>query len=169
MKNIEKYPNTEDALNAWLRTEAVKGGDGQPLDGWLCEEYAEPNPPSLLEAAKAARDWMSSCVVMGAEGTAARGNLTAAIKAEETRPKRNFERFATAEEAFDAFRKACRVQQCEACHLKNKIMARTGGYVPCPVRWLYLSDLNLLRNEGAERAGRAEEKAEEEGKLEDWK
>lgn len=92
MKNIEKYPNTEDALNAWLRTEAVKGGDGQPLEGWLCEEYAEPKPPSLLEAAKAARDWMSSCVVMGAEGTAARGNLTAAIKAEETRQKRKQEK-----------------------------------------------------------------------------
>ena len=162
MKNAEKYPNTADAVKAWNEYRAT-GNPDIGISDWLELDYIEPRPPSLLEAAKSARNWMARSYDNG-DGVIIRSRLNAAIAVEETRPKRNFERFATAEEAFDAFRKACRVQWCEACHLKNKIMARTGGYVPCSVRWLYSSDPNLLRNEGAERAGRAEEKTEETGK-----
>ena len=166
MTNLEKYPNTADAVNAWNEYRAYVNSNIS-FENWLGLDYIKPL--TLLEAAKAARDWMVSSNDDNGLGVRVRNRLSVAILAEELRLKRNFERFATAEEAFDAFRKACRVQRCEACHLKNKIMARSGGYVPCTVRWLYLSDPNLLRDDDTKRAGRAEEKAEETGKLEDRK
>lgn len=163
MTNLEKYPNTADAVKAWNEYRE-SGNSNISFEKWLGLDYIKPL--TLLEAAKAARNWMARSD-SDAVGISMRGRLNAAIAAEETRPKRNFERFATATEAFDAFRKACKVQWCEACRLKNKIIAKSGGYVPCPVRWLYWADPNLLRDEYAERAARAEEKAEEAGKLED--
>lgn len=164
MTNLEKYPNTADAVKAWNEYRAY-GNSNISFENWLGLDYIEPRPPFLLEAAKDARDWMRhSDNDNSVLGRIVYNKLCVAILAEELRLKRNFERFATAEEAFDAFRKACRVQRCEACHLKNKIMARSGGYVPCTVRWLYLHDPNLLRDDDTKRAGHAEEKAEEAGK-----
>lgn len=157
MTNLEKYPNTADAVKAW--NEYNSGRDESiGFKDWLNLDYIDSR--SLLNVAKRIRRWIEEEVFLGPSGISVLKDLKAEIASEEARPKRNFERFATAKEAFDAFRKACRVQLCEACHLKNKIMARTGGYVPCTVRWLYLSDPNL---------DRAKEESEETGKLEDRK
>ena len=51
MKNMEKYPNTKDALEAYA---AYKGDSigGVPFERWLELEYAEPREPTLLEAAE---------------------------------------------------------------------------------------------------------------------
>lgn len=50
MKNIEKYTNTKDALEAYnsLDSKTVS------LDTWLECEFEEPRVPTLLEAADAA-------------------------------------------------------------------------------------------------------------------
>ena len=154
MTNLEKYPNTADAVKAWNEYRA-SGNSNISFENWLGLDYIEPL--TLLEAAKSAKQYIES-QLQNTFSRAEVAKLERAIESEELRLKHNFEGFATAEEAFDAFRKACRVQWCEACHLKNKIMARSGGYVPCSVRWLYSSDPNLTRNEDAERTGRAEEK-----------
>ena len=162
MKNAEKYPNTADAVKAWNEYRATDNPD-IGISDWLELDYIEPRPPSLLEAAKSAKQYIES-QLQNTFSRAEVAKLERAIVSEELRLKRNFERFETAEEAFDAFRKACRVQWCEACHLKNKILARSGGYVPCTARWLYSTDPNLLRDDDTKRAGRAEEKTEETGK-----
>ena len=49
MKNIDKYPNTKDALDAYnnLKTKGVT------FDEWIKCEYEETRRPSLLEAAEA--------------------------------------------------------------------------------------------------------------------
>ena len=48
MKNIEKYQNTKDALEAYnsLDSKTVS------FDAWLVCEYEEPRVPTLLEAAQ---------------------------------------------------------------------------------------------------------------------
>ena len=48
MKNIEKYPNTNDALEAYnaLDSKTVS------FDEWLKREYEEPRVPTLPEAAQ---------------------------------------------------------------------------------------------------------------------
>lgn len=49
MKNIEKYTNTKDAIEAWDTYRY--GGGGTPFDIWLECEFEEPRKPTLLEAA----------------------------------------------------------------------------------------------------------------------
>ena len=47
MKNIEKYTNTKDALEAYNQPKYKN----VPFDKWLDGEYEEPRVPTLLEAA----------------------------------------------------------------------------------------------------------------------
>ena len=46
MKNIEKYPNTKDALEAYNSLESKN----VPFDKWLECEFKSPREPTLLEA-----------------------------------------------------------------------------------------------------------------------
>lgn len=49
MKNIEKFPRTNDALEAWRQS--VEGGVYLLFDEWAQREYEAPRAPTLLEAA----------------------------------------------------------------------------------------------------------------------
>lgn len=53
MKNIEKYTNTKDALEAYNKLNSR-----ELFETWLELEFEEPSVPSLLEAAKAVvKEW----------------------------------------------------------------------------------------------------------------
>ena len=49
MKNIEKYPNTKDALKVYKSLES----ENMPFDKWIECEFEETREPTLLEAAEA--------------------------------------------------------------------------------------------------------------------
>lgn len=53
MKNIEKYPNTKDALEAYA---LHRKAEGLPLEVWLEREYVAPREPTLLEADEAKKE-----------------------------------------------------------------------------------------------------------------
>ena len=87
MKNIEKYTNTKDALEAY---NAI-GLDNVPFDEWLKREYEEPCVQTLLEAAKeVVKAWYAKMP----EGSIARVGqsivrLSSAIERETRKPVLN--------------------------------------------------------------------------------
>ena len=101
MKNIEKYPNTNDALEAYnsLAFKTVS------FDTWLECEFEEPHVPTLLEAAaEMVYAWRSE-VTPGytARFSKAIGRLSDAIEREKCKPVRNVNKYKAAEEAASAF------------------------------------------------------------------
>lgn len=127
MKNIEKYKETKDALEAWRQS--VEGGVYLSFDEWAQREYEAPRTPPLLEAAEAVVDEWYTTDVSG-------GNimdLENAIAGEKAKPVRNCDRFATAaeaEEAYQCFRKMCDKVSCSECRF-------CGCGIPCVLAWLY--------------------------------
>ena len=122
MKNIEKYSNTKDALEAYnsLANESI------PFDEWLKSEYEEPSDPTLLEAAQAVVQEVAQAVVLSAAPTVVydtwysdlpKGNsmkiivairhLAAAIAREKCKSIRNCDRFDTFEKARTAWFEEC--------------------------------------------------------------
>ena len=87
MKNIEKYPNTNDALEAYNSL----GLKEVPFDTWLECEFEEPRVPTLMEAAQeVVKAWYAKIP----EGSIARVGqsivrLSSAIKREKSKPVRN--------------------------------------------------------------------------------
>lgn len=128
MNNIEKYPSTKDALEAYNSLDFKR----VPFDVWLECEYEDPNPPTLLEAAEAVKNtWYSNgpdCSLSRLETTIS--HLANAIEREKAKPVRNFDRFATAEEALAGFRKFCGKVECNECRFRDCVPT-------CPLTWLY--------------------------------
>jgi hypothetical protein len=131
MKNIEKYTNTKAALDAYNSLDFKR----VPFDVWLECEYEEPRAPTLLEAAEAVKNtWYSH----GPDGSLSRLETTIihladAIAIERRKPVRNFDRFATADEAaeaYECFRKFCSKVSCSECRF-------FGRGIPCVLAWLY--------------------------------
>ena len=87
MKNIEKYPNTNDALAAYNALDLKK----VPFDVWLECKFEEPRVPTLLEAAQeVVKTWYAKIP----EGSLARVGqsivrLSTAIEREMRKPVRN--------------------------------------------------------------------------------
>ena len=88
MKNIEKYTNTKDALEAYNQPKSKI----VPFEEWLECEFEEPRVPTLLEAAKeVVKTWYAKIP----EGSLARVGqsivrLSTAIEREMRKPVRNF-------------------------------------------------------------------------------
>lgn len=129
MKNIEKYTNTKDALEAWRQS--VEGGVCLSFDEWAKREYEAPRVTTLLEAAKAVTDsWLNG-------GTIADANekilaLADTIKREKEKPVRNFEKYKTNDEAFVAYTKMCDSRECKIFHFRY-----CGNSIKCVLAWLY--------------------------------
>ena len=105
MKNIEKYQNTKDALDAYnkLKTKGV------PFDKWLEREFEEPREPTLIEAASAVIDewyYTYNNVISNDLGDKL-VELKNAIEREKRKPVRNCDRpeCATTKAAQELWRK----------------------------------------------------------------
>ena len=126
MKNIEKYPNTKDALEAYNQPKYKD----VPLDVWLECEYEDPPETTLLEAADAvANSWFDDdkTEVFGMKIC----DLVNAIDREKRKPVRNFDKYRTAEEAQEAFAAFCTgIDKCEHCRF-SKFNGR------CSIAFLY--------------------------------
>lgn len=137
MKNIEKYKETRDALEAFRAWYKDHKHSVLTMSGWLEKEYEAPPPPTLLEAASDAVDTLASDVVKGwykANDTFVEKIrvLRSAIASEKLRPVRNCDKFATAEEAYDGFREMCNGIGCAHCRFRDcKSLFR------CALAWLY--------------------------------
>ena len=100
MKNIEKYTNTKDALEAYN----ALGPGNMPFDKWLGCEYEEPRQLTLLEAAKELKGlWdksISSCQSVKLETwNDAIDRLSDAIEREKCKPVRNHDNGNAADRA----------------------------------------------------------------------
>ena len=116
MKNIEKYKDTKDALDAFRAWYKDHRDSVLTMSGWLEKEYEAPHPPTLLEAVEAVSDeWYATGPdvndhTFGLKIIA----LEKAADREKSKPVRNCDRFATQEEAVAEFMKICD-KECELC------------------------------------------------------
>ena len=127
MKNIEKYPNTKDALDAYnnLKTKGVT------FDEWIKCEYEETRRPSLLEAAEELKNILSQKDITLPDVAVAFSRLTDAIEREKRKPVRNCDKYKTAEDALKAFKLMCDDMECERCPYLHQ------GEFKCRIVWLY--------------------------------
>ena len=135
MKNIEKYQNTKDALEAYnsLAFKTVS------FDTWLECEFEEHLVSTLIEAAaEMVYAWKSEFEPgYTARVSKAIGRLSDAIAREKCKPVRILERFATDMDAHEAFIKFCDNQMCENCRFGNKsnaLAVRLRGSTPRLIR-----------------------------------
>ena len=130
MKNIEKYTNTKDALEAYNQPKSKI----VPFEEWLECEFEEPRVLTLLEAAKeVVKTWYAKLP----EGSIARVGqsivrLSTAIEREKRKPVRNCDKYKTAEEACQALKEFCGKNECRICRFGDS--TRTAG---CVLEWLY--------------------------------
>ena len=129
MKNIEKYTNTKDALEAYNKL-----NPRELFETWLELEFEEPSEQTLLEAANAVvKAWYAKLP----EGSIARVGqsivrLSSAIDREKRKPVRKCDKYRTAEEAQVAFAEFCGKNECRICRFGDS--TRTAG---CVLEWLY--------------------------------
>ena len=129
MKNIDKYTNTKDALEAY--NNSVKN---VPFDEWLECEYEDQIFPTLLEAAEGAlksfeeRDQYGDLELVKDRMR----QLSVAIKREKAKPVLNFEKYKTNDEAFVAYTKMCDSRECKIFHFRY-----CGNSIKCVLAWLY--------------------------------
>ena len=130
MKNIEKYTNTKDALEAYNQPKSKI----VPFEEWLECEFEEPRVPTLLDAAKeVVKAWYAKLP----EGSIVRVGqsivrLSTAIEREKRKPVRNCDKYRTAEEAHVALAEFCGKNECRICRFGDS--TRTAG---CVLEWLY--------------------------------
>ena len=123
MKNIEKYTNTKDALDAYNSLNLKN----LPFDEWLKRGYVEPRVPTLLEAAQEmTRTWESQWQYghLSIVEKAVR-ELSIAIEREKHKPVRNCD-VGTSEEQAERF-----MRFCEA-HKPDEHQFTEHGELLCP-------------------------------------
>ena len=135
MKNIEKYPNTNDALKAYHNESGLKKVQ---LEEWLELEYEEPRQLTLLEAAKEIKGlWdkaISSCQSIKLETwNDAIDRLSDAAEREGHKPVRNCDKYRTAKDAFAGFNKMCEEKKCSTCPFS----AERNECLSCRFNWLF--------------------------------
>lgn len=129
MKNIEKYTNTKDALEAYNQHKS----NNVPFDKWLECEFEEPRKPTLLEAAQSvikARLY-DMPDVSSVTFDCAISNLVDAVEREKRKPVRNCDKYKTADEASKAFTLMCDNMSCQHCPYNQ------GRAFKCKFTWLY--------------------------------
>lgn len=130
MKNIEKYTNTKDALEAYNQPKSKI----VPFEEWLECEFEEPLVPTLLEAAKeVVKTWYAKLP----GGSIARVGqsivrLSTAIEREKRKPVRNCDKYKTAEEACQALKEFCGKYNCRDCRFGDRV-----DVTDCTILWLY--------------------------------
>ena len=127
MKNIEKYPNTKVALEAYnqLKSKNV------PFDKWLELEFEEPREPTLLDVAEELKNVLKQKDISLSDVAVAFSRLTAAIEREKRKPVRNCDKYKTVDEASKAFTLMCDNMSCQHCPYNQ------GRAFKCKFTWLY--------------------------------
>lgn len=117
MKNIEKFPRTNDALEAYNQSKSKN----IPFEAWLELEYTEPIMQTLLEAAETVTTIWKSKPPEGSLTNLwnAIVNLSEAIEREKKKPVRNFDMYKNADEAYEGSDKFCRKSTCLECRYKD--------------------------------------------------
>lgn len=131
MTNIERYPGTKDAIEAWRQS--VEVGVFLSFDEWAQREYEALRVPTLLEAAEAVRDTWCANMQHGSLSRVATAisKLSGAITIEKTKPVRNCDKYRTAEEAAADFVAMCKgIGRCEHCRFHRNPAG-------CSIAWLY--------------------------------
>ena len=126
MKNIEKYPNTKDALDAYNKLNSR-----ELFETWLELELEETREPSLLEAAEELKNILSQKDITLPDVAVAFSRLTDAIKREKQKSPRNFNKYKTPQEALKAFNLICDNMVCYSCPYDK------GSDFSCAFEWLY--------------------------------
>lgn len=144
MRNVEKYRDTNNALEAWRKS--VEGGVNLSFDEWAQREYEAPLPPTLLDAASDAVGALASDVVKGwykADETFGEKLrvLRSAVAREKSRPVRNCDKYKTAEEAYEVYGKLCNTR-CSQCRFSD-------CGVPCVLAWIYAESEKDAESESA--------------------
>lgn len=131
MKNIEKYPETRAALEAYNGL----GFKKVPFNEWLEREYELTHPFTTSEAAQAVVDeWYAT----GPDVNDDHFNLKIialenAVEREKAKPVRNFDKYKTADEAYDGFKKMCNdMETCAFCRFRDG-----DSIIKCGFAWLY--------------------------------
>ena len=131
MKNIEKYPNTKDALEAYNGL----GLKRFPFEEWLEREFEEPNVQTLLEAAEAVIDewyYTQQNITLNDIGEKI-VDLKNAIARERLKPVLNCDKYKTAKDALTGFNKMCSDKSCDRCPFS----AERNECNICKLNWLY--------------------------------
>ena len=126
MKNIEKYPNTKDALDAYNKLNSR-----ELFATWLELEFEETRDPSLLDAAEELKNILSQKDITLPDVAVAFSRLTDAIEREKQKSPRNFNKYKTPQEALKAFKLICDNMACESCPYDK------GSHFSCAFEWLY--------------------------------
>lgn len=130
MNNAEKYPNTKEALEAW-RMYGDRGGN-EPFDLWLSLDADVA--PTLLEAAeRLIIEYVNDWQLKGIKTIRCMEDLREAVKSERAKPVRNVDRYATEEEAMNAYNKMCKGRCCDECPFNA---LHDNNYL-CQIKWLY--------------------------------
>ena len=125
MKNIEKYTNTKDAMEAY--NNSVKN---VPFDEWLELEYKEPHERTLLEAAKLVANEFHICGIPTEKSLRILGQ---AVDREVKKPVLNCDKYRTANDALAGFNKMCEEKTCDRCTFS----AKRNECRICKLNWLY--------------------------------
>ena len=127
MKNIEKYHESKDALNAYNSIISKK----VPFDVWLECEYEEPPKQTLMEATEAI------VKIVSITPTSVTRNLfrelRLAVEREKAKPVRNCDKYKTAKDAFAGFNEMCDEKTCYMCPFS----AERNECLNCGFNWLF--------------------------------
>lgn len=127
MTNIEKYPNTKDALEAFHQYHYC--GGSKPFAEWTAMKYEEPHVPTLLEAAE---QIVKVYFTENHEYGIVEDFRKAIIhERKNQKPVRNCDRYRTKEEDWSVFTKMCESSNCVKCRFYNP------DNVSCRFNWLY--------------------------------
>ena len=129
MKNIEKYPNTKDALDAYNKLNSR-----ELFETWLELEFEEPRESTLLEAAEELKNTLSQKDITLHDVAVSFSRLTAAIEREKQKSPCNFDKYKKQEDAMRAFKLMCENMECNRCPYNQ------GGAFNCKFEWLYAKD-----------------------------
>ena len=130
MKNIEKYKNTKDALEAYYNLDFKK----VPFDIWLECEYEGHIVKTLLDAAEALKETWYKEFPNGKILDVVKdiGELADAVEREKRKPVRNFDKYETEDEAYASFIRFCDKQVCSECRFRDM-----EDDIRCAISWLY--------------------------------
>ena len=136
MKNIEKYTNTKDALDAYNKLNSR-----ELFETWLELEFEGPRKPTLLEAAEELKNVLKRKDTVFSDVAVAFSSLTDAIEREKQKSPCNFDKYKKPDDAMRAFKLMCDNMECDSCPYNQ------GGSFRCKFAWLYDKAGKEERNE----------------------